>query len=1281
MFDYFIMKIDTALPLLPRFFLLFMGFLSIGVAPICQAGTVSGDYAVSTAQSNETPSASDYDLAQTHYGSSSGTGSGEVASQHAELFNGLVGNDDDDPDDPGEVAMTPDNAVTIDFDLSEHADGYDIRAIDTYFGWKTASGGRSNQGYSIEFTFVDNSTATIPAQHWEPNSSPSYWTLVSFKAGASGPIASGVKSITFDITEGAAIVGGNVVAREFDIFGSPTGLEYSLTLQPPNGYRIPKIMGASGDQNLVTGYDYFNWYGITEHRTWFKPYFSTLADDSGITTAGDFTTASEAIRLDPTRQATASDYYIDWAHFFNEYEGDRMPEIMQHLEDRDIMPMIVNSTVLRDAPLDDWVSKFQFWKYWYTMVYYFASEHDVTMYQMRNEPHHGSADYDGWEDHWLVSADAMRKAMDDVNRDFGKSLEINLCGPVCAGAYWDYSEPDPYVDPHGWGSVSWAKVKYDIYGNYDVNNPWNYGSYDYHRYGQNTVSTEAIMRDLRTSIANANNDPSSDIPIVISEYNTSTGGNSDSRGIDTEDLLFGMSMAPLLEASGAYGPDGLGEDGGIFIFKLGGIQSGSPLVGVGNKLSYMSQNLPRNYGGVTRGGACFQMYARHFSGGKPLLPITVNSGGGDARRTLSVIDDEKGMIYIYGSNIGGAEFPVSIDLSAQDVEIGAVASLQLVDEKNTGQVTELLTVDGTDKLSFYCPNYTAFLIKVPLAGTAPYQWELSPSEDTTQQVTDMGNLGASATMNISMHHSDAAQRNVGLLRFHVEGAGNLGQALLKLSGKNIGTDQSEREIVHVYAVKGNEWDEDTTLDWSNAPGLGQYHVDDITMASTNGTGDMVDIEDNHAGFTSGVGTGLGLTGEFLGAVSFHSSDYVDNYLDVTDYLNSVDHDGSGPLDVTFVVARIVRYNVNEYSNDYYNLGDYHYDGRVVEIATKEHADADLQPRLICTTGLPPVVYADDFVASSGVSILPSSDVGGGSMIEFTEAGDSVSYDVSVSQAGTYLVGFRVASDAGSVNLELAQDGTPITTLNRFVGAGETWTTVYKMVTLQAGSTTLTVSATGGGIQFFNWFELSASNGHFEDSVVAPVNIALNQPASSNSVHSSGFLAGRAVDGNFSTRWASDGNSTPWLEVDFGSTVRVNGARFAEYFDRIRSYEIQVYNDGWETAFTGGNPSADQLDWFPVVEGSKFRLNILSATIDPTIWEFELYRAPDFSITSMEGDTDSISLEWPNTAGTTYSVLHSTDLGVDSWTPIESGIPALFETNSFTTEFPDDPAGFYRIMAE
>jgi hypothetical protein len=1061
---------------------------------------------------------------------------------------------------------------------------------------------------------------------------------------------------------------------------------YALVLEPLNGYRVPRIMGATANTAMLTGFDYLDWWGVTEHRSWFKPAFSTLTDDSGITSAAAFEAATEAIRQDPARQGTSSDYFLDWDHLYSELNDAGVPEHMQYLADHDVTAMVVNSRDISSEPItDDWETIFRYWKTWYAMVYYYASEWDVAMYQYRNEPH-AWISYDVWESHWLVCADAMRKAIEDVNRDFGKSLVPNFAGPVCPGVYWDYSLTEPYdkevegSDPHGWGSLSWTKVKYDIYGNYDVNNPMNYGSYDYHRYGD-AAGSETIMLSARADIATAQNDPSSDIALVISEYNTNTGGTFNSKELDTEDLYYGITMAQILHASAVHGPDGLGDDGGIFIFKLGASEGSDIKVGVGNKLSYTSSQSPENYGGITRGGACFQLYASHFNGGKPLFPVSVLSGADDERRTLAALDEEKGMVYIYGSNCSGEDTPVSIDLSAVDVEVGAIASLQRVDEYNTGQVKELLTVDESNTIEFYAPDFIAYLIKVPLAGTVPYRWEVSPVEDTTQRVSDSGNLGASSTLNVSTHHSDAAQRNVGLLRFRVDSVANMGQALLKLSGRNIGTDQSEREILHVYAVTDEEWSEDDTLAWADAPGLGQYHIDETTMGTTDGTGDMVDIEDNHAGYTSGAGTGLGLYGEFVGAVSFYSSDYEDNYLDVTETLKSV-ADDEGPVDVTFVVARAIRYNVNEYSNSYYKVGEYHYDGRKVEIASKEHDDVTLQPALICSAGLPPVLEAEAFSSSHDAVLWSSSDVGEGEMVELSGVGSFVSFPIHIAESGSYLAGFRVASSSGAVQLELTQDGTPVTAIERVIDSGEVWTTLYKMVALQAGVSTLTVLATADELQWLNWIDLTSSDGLFDGSIPADLtNLALNKPASASHVHSAGYDAAKAVDGDLNTRWATS-VLTPWMEVDFGAPVLISGSRIVETRDRIRSYEIQVYNGSWETVFVGGNPSDDSIEAFSPVMASKARLQISAATDNPTIEEWELVGAAFDPSSSFAVSPDSISFEWSNFPGVTYAVQRSTNLMTDAFsTTIESGIPAMTETNKLSIKIQNDSAAFYRIIAE
>jgi len=65
---------------------------------------------------------------------------------------------------------------------------------------------------------------------------------------------------------------------------------------------------------------------------------------------------------------------------------------------------------------------------------------------------------------------------------------------------------------------------------------------------------------------------------------------------------------------------------------------------------------------------------------------------------------------------------------------------------------------------------------------------------------------------------------------------------------------------------------------------------------------------------------------------------------VTDYVKSLI--SSNQTQATFVIARIVRYDVNQYSNSYYAQGVYDSDGRVVEIASKENSNPAARPALV-----------------------------------------------------------------------------------------------------------------------------------------------------------------------------------------------------------------------------------------------------------------------------------------------------------------------------------------------
>ncbi|WP_372795547.1 PKD domain-containing protein [Pontiella sp.] len=192
--------------------------------------------------SNNVPVVSTNDLAQTAYLSSEGTGGNEAA-QHAQLFNGLIGNQDLDTNDDGEVRLTSGEAITVTFDTSVNTYGYDIDLIETFAGWTptiydgieaTNNLSRSNQGYELIVGFADGSFGTFAGpSHWEPNGeavwtnsvgaevNDTYWTKVGFTGVGGNPMLRNVESITFDISNNAR-AGGVVIYREFDVFGEPS---------------------------------------------------------------------------------------------------------------------------------------------------------------------------------------------------------------------------------------------------------------------------------------------------------------------------------------------------------------------------------------------------------------------------------------------------------------------------------------------------------------------------------------------------------------------------------------------------------------------------------------------------------------------------------------------------------------------------------------------------------------------------------------------------------------------------------------------------------------------------------------------------------------------------------------------------------------------------------------------------------------------------------------------------------------------------------------------------
>jgi hypothetical protein len=128
------------------------------------------------------------------------------------------------------------------------------------------------------------------------------------------------------------------------------------------------------------------------------------------------------------------------------------------------------------------------------------------------------------------------------------------------------------------------------------------------------------------------------------------------------------------------------------------------------------------------------------------------------------------------------------------------------------------------------------------------------------------------------------------------------------------------------------------------------------------------------------------------------------------------------------------------------------------------------------------------------------------------------------------------------------------------------------------------------------------------------NIALNKPTVVSDVYegeTSEYGGAKAVDGNLTTRWATDNSVTSaTLEVDLGANYTFNKTVTTEYSSRVASYKTQYWNGtAWVDAYTGTTIGASgKTDSFPAVTGSKVRLNILTVTgtKGPSIYEYAVY---------------------------------------------------------------------------
>ncbi|WP_329425859.1 discoidin domain-containing protein [Streptosporangium sp. NBC_01495] len=132
--------------------------------------------------------------------------------------------------------------------------------------------------------------------------------------------------------------------------------------------------------------------------------------------------------------------------------------------------------------------------------------------------------------------------------------------------------------------------------------------------------------------------------------------------------------------------------------------------------------------------------------------------------------------------------------------------------------------------------------------------------------------------------------------------------------------------------------------------------------------------------------------------------------------------------------------------------------------------------------------------------------------------------------------------------------------------------------------------------------------------VAGTNVALGKPTTASSYQATGdggpFTPGRATDGSFTSRWASEWADPQWIQVDLGATTAIRHVQLGWEAAYGRAYQIQTSTNGttWTNVHTTttGDGGFDSVDLNASARYVRVNLTQRGTAYGYSLWEFGVY---------------------------------------------------------------------------
>ena len=316
------------------------------------------------------------------------------------------------------------------------------------------------------------------------------------------------------------------------------------------GYYFP-------NSNIAGWLEYSN---INSLRVWtslnaFVPE-TAVEVDKNITSVEEFDKRKAALRASPEKNK-----YINWDELLPLYDkpdSSSTNAMIYNFAIKDLKRLSIQ-VILQIGSTDfndTWENKWKQWQRYYAIAYHSAKTGDVAMFAMQNEPNHrnaGPMKLDQWISGAEIASDAIHRAVEDVNKKYGKKLEGKFVGPVTAGQnndWWAAVAKNIHTDYHG-KTVKEDQV--DLFSTHSYNSP--------------AAGYESRISNIR-KILEENHPEGKSIPILYTEI----GRWMNAYLIDKEETMDDPSL--FTEWAGIYSNNMKNGGYGMWAFKFANTSSG-----------------------------------------------------------------------------------------------------------------------------------------------------------------------------------------------------------------------------------------------------------------------------------------------------------------------------------------------------------------------------------------------------------------------------------------------------------------------------------------------------------------------------------------------------------------------------------------------------------------------------------------------------------------------------------------------------------------------------------